>query len=273
MTDPSRSLPAPALLFCPGDRPERYPKAIAIADVVVIDLEDAVAPDNKARARQALLEYPVDPRKVIVRVNARGTDHHAADLAAVEQSAYRNVMLAKTESADDARALGQWQVVALCETPLGVLNAAEIAATENVVALMWGAEDLLAAAGGRSSRHPDGRYRDVAVHARSTILLAAKAHGRQAIDAVYVNFRGLDGLALESADAVESGFDLKACIHPSQVSVVVEAYSPDEEQVARARAILTAAASGGVVNLDGQMIDGPLIKQAERTVAWLERKR
>ncbi len=111
-------------------------------------------------------------------------------------------------------------MIALCETAAGVLNAAAIAAEPNVVALMWGAEDLLASLGGTSSRTENGDYRAVALHARSSVLLAAGAFGKDAIDAVYVNIPDLDGLALEARDAVASGFSSKACIHPDQVAVV-----------------------------------------------------
>jgi citrate lyase subunit beta/citryl-CoA lyase len=183
------------------------------------------------------------------------------------------IMLAKTEICAQLADLGrEWQVVALCETPLGVVNAAEIAAAPNVVALMWGAEDLVAAMGGRGSRWPDGRYRDVALHARSTVLLAAAAHGKPAVDAVYVDIPDLDGLATEAEDAVASGFAYKACIHPSQAAVVRQAFRPDEAQLAWARRVLAAVrdASGqdkGVLKVDGQMIDAPLIRQAETILA------
>jgi citrate lyase subunit beta/citryl-CoA lyase len=264
-------LPTPALLFCPADRPDRYAKALAVADVVVLDLEDAVADPNKAAARTALAASQLDPARVIVRINASGTADYADDLEALRRTDYRNVMLAKTETDDQVRALSRWQVVALCETPLGVLNAQQIAAADNTVAMMWGAEDLLAAMGGRTSRRPCGGYRDVALHARSAVLLAAKSRQRQAIDSVYVDFADIEGLTSEAQDAAQTGFDLKACIHPSQVPVVVDAYTPTPAEIDRARQVLHAARDGGVVGVDGQMIDGPLIKQAQAVVAWLDR--
>ncbi|HEY6494367.1 MAG TPA: CoA ester lyase [Trebonia sp.] len=265
MTSPA--LPEPALLFCPADRPDRYQKAVSSADVVVLDLEDAVSADRKAGAREALISVPVDPARVIVRVNAAGTSEHAADVAALASTLYQRVMLPKAETAAQLTALGRRQVVALCETPLGVLNAAQIAAAPNVIALMWGAEDLIAAMGGRTSRFADGAYRAVAMHARSTVLLAAKAHGRVAIDAVCTDIRDLDRLAAEAEDAAASGFSLKACIHPSQVPVVRTAFRADEAQVAWAKRVIAAARDGGVVAVDGQMIDTPLIRQAEAILA------
>jgi citrate lyase subunit beta/citryl-CoA lyase len=133
---------------------------------------------------------------------------------------------------------------------------------------MWGAEDLLASLGGTSSRKDDGGYRAVALHARSSVLLAAGAFGKEAVDAVYVNIPDLEGLGAEARDAVASGFGSKACIHPSQVAVVRGAYAPTEADVAAARQLLDAAhASGsGVFQYDGKMIDGPILRHAESTI-------
>jgi citrate lyase subunit beta/citryl-CoA lyase len=268
-------LPGPALLFCPADRPDRYAKALAAADGVILDLEDAVSADNKDTARAALVSTLLDPARVIVRVNPAGTAEHAADLAALQPTGYRCIMLAKAETGAQLAELGgAWRVVALCETARGVVNAAEIAAAPNVIALMWGAEDLIASMRGRSSRSPDGRYRDVALHARSAVLLAAAAHGKPAIDSVYVDIPDLDGLAAESEDAAASGFALKACIHPTQAAVVRKAFQADEAQIAWARRVLAAvrdasAQDKGVLKVDGQMIDAPLIRQAEAILASL----
>jgi citrate lyase subunit beta/citryl-CoA lyase len=274
MTPPELpSLPGPALLFCPADRPDRYAKALAAADAVILDLEDGVGADGRDVARAALVAADLDPARVIVRVNAAGTPDHAADIAALRETGYRLIMLAKTETRAQLDGLGgEWRIVALCETPLGVVNAAGIAAAPNVTAVMWGAEDLIASMRGRTSRFPDGRYRDVAVHARSAVLLAASAFGKPAIDSVYVNISDLDGLAAESEDAAASGFTLKACIHPSQVAVVRTAFQADEAQVAWARRVLaTAHGAGardkGAIRVDGQMIDAPLIRQAEAILA------
>lgn len=278
MTPPEQpSLPGPALLFCPADRPDRYAKALAAADAVILDLEDGVGAGAKDAARTALTAVlakgDLDPARVIVRVNAAGTAEHAADLAALRETRYRTLMLPKTETRAQLGELGgDWRVVALCETPLGIVNAAEIAAAPNVIAVLWGAEDLIASMRGRTSRFPDGRYRDVALHARSAVLLAAAAHGRPAIDAVYVNIPDLDGLAAEAEDAAASGFTLKACVHPSQVAVVRAAFQADEAQVAWARRVLAAARGAGArdkgaIKVDGQMIDAPLIRQAEAILA------
>jgi len=269
-------LMGPALLFCPADRPERYQKAAERSDAVIVDLEDAVAPADKQRARGAILaqlgatgDVPeLDPSRTIIRINAAGTDEFEKDLHCLKHTPYRHVMLAKAEHAGQLKALEDYSVIALCETAAGVLNAASIAAEPNVVGLMWGAEDLLASLGGTSSRNDDGGYRAVALHARATVLLAAGAFGKEAIDAVYVNIPDLDGLAAESRDAVASGFGSKACIHPSQVAVVRDAYAPSESDVAAAAALLAAAAAAGsgVFQFNGKMIDGPILRHAESTL-------
>jgi citrate lyase subunit beta/citryl-CoA lyase len=129
---------------------------------------------------------------------------------------------------------------------------------------MWGAEDLVASLGGTSSRRADGGYRDVARHARSAVLLAAAAYGKPAIDAVHLDIADLDGLAAEARDAAAGGFAGTACIHPTQVEVVREAYRPSPDEVRRADAILRAAAAqSGVFSREGQMVDGPVLRQAE----------
>ncbi|MFS0716033.1 CoA ester lyase [Arthrobacter sp. 1P04PC] len=269
-------LMGPALLFCPADRPERYQKAAERSDAVIVDLEDAVAPADKQRARGAILaqlgsagDVPeLDPSRTIIRINPAGTEEFEKDLHCLKHTPYRHVMLAKAESAAQLRELEGFSVIALCETAAGIVNAAAIAAEPNVVGLMWGAEDLIASLGGTSSRTDDGDYRAVALHARSTVLLAARAAGKEAVDSVYVNIPDLDGLAAESRDAVASGFGSKACIHPNQVAVVREAYAPSEEEVATARELLDAAAAAGtgVFQHQGKMIDGPILKHAEATL-------
>ncbi len=255
----------PALLFCPADRPERYAKALAAADTVIIDLEDAVAPADKASARLSLAAHEVDPDRAIVRVNAADGADHQADLAALAGTAYRTVMLAKAESGAqlDGLADAGYRVIALCETALGVENSAEIAGHPAVVGVMWGAEDLVASLGGRSSRHPDGSYRDVARYARSRVLIAAKAAGRLAIDAVHLEIADTEGLRREALDAVACGFDATACIHPSQVAVIRDAYAPAAEQRAWARRVIAAAeGQHGVFSFEGRMIDEPVLRQA-----------
>ena len=264
----------PALLFCPADRPERYAKAAERADAVIIDLEDAVAPEARAEARAALIMHPLDPARTVVRVNAVDTTDFALDLEALAETMYRTVMLPKAVSAAQLEELPTYDVIALCETAAGILGAPEIAAAPNVVALMWGAEDLIASLGGSSSRFADGSYRAVARHARSSVLLAAGAHDKAAIDSVFLAIADMTGLAAEPHDAVASGFRATACIHPSQVAVIRDAYRPTPAEIAYAWAILEAAASeGGVFQYQGRMIDGPLLRHAEAVLRRAEAAR
>jgi citrate lyase subunit beta/citryl-CoA lyase len=258
----------PALLFCPADRPERYEKALERADAVILDLEDAVAAGAKDAARAAVLAHPLDPARTIVRVNATTTGEFEADLALLAKTEYRRVMLAKASSAGDVAVLGDYDVIALCETAAGVLAAPELALAPNVVALMWGAEDLVASLGGTSSRFEDGRYRDVARFARSSVLLAAANAGAAAIDSVYLDIADLDGLGAEARDAVASGFAATACIHPSQVAPIRAAYAPTDAEAEHARELLAAAVGQhGVFTFEGQMVDEPVLRHARNVVA------
>jgi citrate lyase subunit beta / citryl-CoA lyase len=260
--------PGPALLFCPADRPERYDKAAATADMVILDLEDGVSAHDRPAARAALMSSALDPRRTIVRLNPVGTADHQSDLEALSKTSYEIVMLSKTESDDHVRTLRPRRVIALCETPIGVLASPHIAAADNAVALMWGAEDLIAALGGRSSRHADTSYRDVARVARAQVLLAAGAHGRAAIDAVHLDIADLEGLRSEAEDGAASSFSATACIHPTQVAVVQHAYQPTDDETAWARTVVQMAETArGVFTYEGRMIDAPLLHQAERILA------
>ena len=258
----------PAILFCPADRPERYEKAIERADAVILDLEDAVAAADKDAARAALLAHPIDPKRVIVRINGFSTDDFVPDLAALAKTEYRRVMLPKASSAGEMGALHGYDVIALCETAAGVLAAPEMAAVEHVVALMWGAEDLVASLGGTSSRFAHGNYRDVARFARASVLLAGAANKTAVIDSVYLDIADLAGLSMEAQDAAASGFAATACIHPSQVATIRDAYAPSPVEVAHARAVLEAAATeNGVFTFEGRMVDEPVLRHARTVVA------
>ena len=259
--------PGPAWLFCPADRPERFDKAAAAADVVILDLEDGVAAKDRDDARAALIATQLDPARIVVRINPSTTADHRRDLEAVARTPYTTVMLAKTESADQVSALAPLDVVVLVETPLGALAVTETARADNAFAVMWGAEDLFAVLGGTSNRYPDGSYREVARHVRSQSLLAAKAYGRLALDSVYLDIRDLDGLAGEVEDAVAVGFDAKVAIHPTQIAVIRSGYAPTAEQVSWARHVLAAARDErGVFQFEGIMVDAPVLRRAERIV-------
>ena len=256
----------PAYLFCPASRPDRYQKALDSGDFAIFDLEDAVAPADKAAARQALIDNPVDPDAVIVRVNAIGTPDHALDLEALEQTAYGRIMVPKAEDPEAISELHRYEVIALCETARGVLGAPQIAQVPCVVALMWGAEDLVASLGGRSSRHEDGSYRDVARHARSAILLAVGAASKNAVDAVHLDMQDDPGLEAESRDAAASGFVAKACVHPRQVETVRTAFRPSSDELSWARRVISDASTTGVSEIDGLMVDEPALRMARSVV-------
>ena len=268
--------PGPALLFCPGDRPDRFGKALDRADAAILDLEDAVASVDKERARAEVARAELDPDRTIVRSSQTSSPGHADDVAAVRAGGYRCVMLSKSESGDQIRQVAEvidGVVLALVETPLGVVRANDIAEAEGCVGLMWGSEDLIAAMGGTASRFAylhagpgqvPGAYRDVARHARSVVALAAAAFGRWAVDAVRMDIRDEGGLLAEARDAAALGFAATAFIHPTQAAIVRRAYEPTEEQVDWARRVLAAAEDGErVVRVDGHMVDGPMFRQAE----------
>lgn len=260
----------PALLFAPADRPERFTKAAERSDTVIIDLEDAVAPEAKAEARENMVKSGLNPASTMVRINALNTKDARLDLAAVDRSPFDTIMIAKASDVDSIAALTRYKIVVLCETAAGILAAPRLAKLPNVVALMWGAEDLVASLGGTSSRFTTGpnagSYRAVATHARSQLLLAAGAAGKPAIDSIYADFTDLDGLAHEADDAVASGFGAKACIHPSQVAIVRDAYRPSDSEVAAAKELLAAAdeAGTGVFAFKGKMVDGPILLHAKK---------
>ncbi|WP_460795305.1 HpcH/HpaI aldolase/citrate lyase family protein [Microbacterium sp. GXF0217] len=263
----------PALLFCPADRPERFAKALDRSDAVILDLEDAVAPADKAAARGNLIDADVDPDRVIVRVNASHSADFVSDLATLSQTDFRTVMVAKAEDPSALDAFdARFSLIALCETARGVAAADRLAAHARVVGLMWGAEDLVASLGGTSSRRPDGAYRDIARYARARVLLEAGARGKAAIDAVHIAIDDLDGLAAEAQDAAASGFSATACIHPGQVAVIRAAYRPAASEVAWAQGVLAAAVEErGVFRFEGRMIDEPVLRHASSVIARAQR--
>ncbi|MFN8227236.1 MAG: CoA ester lyase [Mycobacterium sp.] len=255
----------PAWIFCPADRPERFEKAAAAADTVILDLEDGAG--DKPRARSAIVDTPLDPARTVIRINAADSGEQQADLAALAKTAYTTVMLPKCEAVDQVTALAPLDVVLIVETPLGALKVDQTAAAANTLGVMWGAEDLFGFLGGTANRFADGSYRDVATYVRSRSLLAAKAYGKLALDSVYIDIKNLDGLRAEVDDAVAVGFDIKVALHPTQVTVIREGYAPSPEQVDWARHVLAAAADHrGAFAFEGIMVDAPVLRRAERIV-------
>jgi citrate lyase subunit beta/citryl-CoA lyase len=266
-----------SLLFSPGDRPELMRKGPATGtDVVVFDLEDAVAPDRKAEGREAVAAVLADPAfdpdcEVCVRVNPDPTVADD-DLRAVAGTGVDSVMLPKAGTAEQVETLGRIlderdidvPVIALCESAAGVLHAEAIAGASPVDALAFGAEDLSADIGATRTR--EGTE---VLYAREHVVLAAAAAGVDALDTVYTDIEDTEGMAEETAFALELGYDGKMCIHPAQVPVVNDAFTPAGERVEWARRVLEAAEAAeregrGVFRVEGEMIDAPLIARAER---------
>lgn len=281
-----------SLLFVPGDSERKMLKAASSgADALILDLEDSVAPSRKTEARQMVASFLANaPRgsgapRLIVRVNALDTGLTDDDLSAIVSGAPDAILLPKANSGADIQDLsariaveeaeaglpeGQVLVHALMtETAAGMLAAASFAnKSARLAALTWGAEDLAADIGASSNKDDQGRYTDVFRLARSLTILAAAHSGVDAIDTVFTDFRDMAGLDAECRAAVRDGFSGKMAIHPDQVSVINNAFTPPAEDVERAVRILALfAAAGpdaGVLSLDGKMIDKPHLRQAER---------
>jgi citrate lyase subunit beta/citryl-CoA lyase len=270
-----------SLLFSPGDRPELLRKGPESgADIVCSDLEDAVSPERKPEARAGLVDLLSAPAfdpdcEVCVRINSEWAAA-AADLEALlgadADLRLDSLMLPKAESAAGvewvAEEMGRWDaeppLLAICESAAGVLHAEEIADHEAVDALLFGAEDLSADIGATRTR--EGRE---VLYAREHVVLAAAAAGVDAIDTLVTDIEATDHLAEDTRFGLELGYDGKMCIHPAQVTVVNEAFTPDADRVEWARRILEAAAEAeregrGVFRVDGEMVDAPLVTQAER---------
>lgn len=266
-----------SLLFVPGDRPDRVGKAVdSGADAIILDLEDSVVPAQKSAARSAVVEsLNARPRRaaLFVRINPIGSEHTAADLAVVAAGRPDAVVLPKAEGADSVCQLLQ-RMSAPCpilpiatETPNAVFQLGTYqAVAEHLIGLTWGAEDLPAAIGASSSRDADGRYRPPYELARSLTLFGAHAASVAAIETVYPAFRDLDGLRAYARQAMLDGFSAMMAIHPSQVAVINEAFTPTEDAVQHARAVVAAFEANpgaGALQLDGRMIDAPHLKQAK----------
>ena len=281
-----------SLLFIPGDSERKLEKGLSAgADVVIVDLEDSVAPDNKPLARRLAPDVIRTRRAggplVYVRVNDLSTGLVADDLAAVVPARPDGIVLPKSQGGPDIQHLATMLRVAeieagmpdggikiipiVTETGLGTLSTATYPnCGPRLAGLTWGAEDLSAAVGARTARDEHGRYTDVFRYARAVTILAASAAEVPAIDTVFVDFRDLEGLRAECLEAERDGFTAKLAIHPAQVPVINEVFTPSPEAVAQAQAVIAAfAAAGnpGVVGIDGKMYDIPHLKRARRLLA------
>jgi citrate lyase subunit beta / citryl-CoA lyase len=259
-------------LYVPADRPDRVEKALVSgAHAVIVDLEDAVAPDAKPAAREGLRElFEAEPAvQVQIRVNGLGTPWGEDDLRAVSRLPVHGVTLPKTESPDDAEAAAQLldgkQLHCLVETALGVERAFEIASSPHVRGISLGEADL------RSQTGAGDAGLD---WARARIVNAAVAAGLpRPPQSVYMHVTDLAGLAASCAHGRELGFLGRTAIHPRQLPVIERAYLPTAEEVARAREIVAAAAAHdeGAFALDGAFVDAPIVASAQQIVVLAER--
>lgn len=260
---------ARSLLFVPGDRPERFDKAVATgADVVIIDLEDAVAPGSKAAAREAAVAWLRIGGRAAVRVNAADSPHHGADLAALadvtgaatEGSGLLAVVLPKADDPTRASAVAERTgvpVIALVESALGILRAAELATADGVERLAFGHLDYAVDLGCDPGR-------EAMLLARSTLVLASRAAGLPGpIDGVTTALDDAAALTDDLAYARDLGLTGKLLIHPKQVEPTHAAHQPSDEEVAWAQRVIEAAAAGGAVRVDGDMVDAPVVARAE----------
>ncbi|HET8725775.1 MAG TPA: CoA ester lyase [Anaeromyxobacteraceae bacterium] len=274
--------PRRSALYVPGANARALEKAPGLgADVIVVDLEDAVAPAAKEEARAAAvaaIRRGLGPAEVVLRVNAAGTPWGAADLAAAAGCGADAVLLPKVEGPGELRdaeaalvaagappGLALW---AMIETPRGVLRVAEIAgATRRLACLVAGTSDLVK---DLRARHTPGRAE--VLPALSLIVLAARAHGLAALDGVHLDLADDEGLARSAAQGRDMGFDGKTLIHPRTVAAANRAFAPGEAELAAARRIIEAhaaavAAGRGVVVVDGRLVEALHVAEAHRVVA------
>jgi len=271
---------ARTFLFVPADRPERHARALATgAGGVIVDLEDAVAPERKVAAREQLRASvgalpAVERARLLVRINSHGTPWHDDDRALVGELAAKSliagVMLPKAERAADLHRLAadigpKGVLVPLIESAAGLEAAAELAAAPQVLRLAFGNLDFQADLGLAC----DASEAEL-VPVRLALVLASRRAGLAApIDGVTPDWRDAERLAADTARARRGGFGAKLCIHPDQVAPVHAALGPSSDELAWARRVLdaTQAAGGGVVSLDGRMVDAPVVRLAERLLA------
>jgi citrate lyase subunit beta/citryl-CoA lyase len=274
-----------SFLFVPADSERKLEKASgAGADALILDLEDSVAADARPEARILAREYLAGKDNVWVRINPIDSDDAQADLEGVMPSAPTGIMLPKPKSAAAAIELaerlsvleakhgidpGSTRILPLCtETPeaLFTLNS-YIGATDRLMGLTWGAEDLSAAVGAATNRDENGDWLPTYEMARSLCLLAAAAAEIAAIDTVFTDFKNADGLRRYASNARRDGFSGMLAIHPAQVETINAAFVPTAEELERAARIVELFETNpgeGAIGLDGEMIDRPHLLQARR---------
>ncbi len=280
-----------AVHFVPGANEKMLNKSRALeADTLVLDLEDAVTPDNKDAARETVTDWlrQVDfgRQERMVRMNPLDTPWGVADLEVTMQGRPDSYLVPKVRTRDDVLKIhtiisrmekecgyppGEVKLVVLAtETPEGLLNIKDFGSCLRVDALSWGAEDLSAAIGARRNRAEDGSFLEVFRYARIMTLLAATAAGVQPLDTVFVDIRDSAGLRQECIEGAWMGFTGKITIHPNQVDIVNEVFTPSAEEVAESQELLAAfeenqKAGKMAFSFKGQMVDVPHLTRA-RTI-------
>jgi citrate lyase subunit beta/citryl-CoA lyase len=272
-----------SLLFVPGDRPDRMEKALgAGADALILDLEDAVAPENRQVARHEVAHFlnQHNEMRIFVRVNPLDSPDNEKDLNAVLPSHPNGIVLPKAEGGASvtelARRLAERsnataQILAIAtETPAAIFQLGSYAGAKRLLGLTWGAEDLPAAIGAATSREEDGSFTAPYEIVRALCLFGAAAAGVLPIETVYPAYKDLEGLADYAARARRDGFLGMMAIHPAQVPVINAAFTPSEAELAHARAVVAAFEANpgaGALSLEGKMIDRPHLVQAQRIIA------
>jgi citrate lyase subunit beta/citryl-CoA lyase len=256
--------PRRSALYVPADNSRALEKARSLdVDVLILDLEDAVAPQNKARARDALANAVTalrGPREIVVRVNAGDTPWHDDDMAATAAAGPDAVLLPKINTAGDIAA-SERAIWAMIETPSAVINLHDI--SHGVAGLVLGANDLLKDMGAR--HRPD---RANLHYVMSQMVLMARAHGLVALDGVHNHIDDAAGFAAACQQARDFGFDGKTLIHPSQIAACHAAFIPSQDEVEAARRVLAAFADNpgkGALNVDGRMVE----RLDAETAEWL----
>ena len=255
-----------SLLFLPASNPRAIEKARGLpADMIFLDLEDAVKPEDKTSAREAALAAAGEGfggRPVAIRVNAIDAPWHADDVAAVCESAADILILPKVQSAAEVEPLAARShkpVLAMIETAAGVLDARAIAA--HAIGLIAGTNDLASDLG-----LPPGAGRSGLTLSLQAVVLAARAAGIAAFDGVYNRLDDEEGLAAECREGRAFGFDGKTLIHPAQIEVANRLFGPSVDEIDTARRLI-AAASGGAERFEGRMIESMHVDQARRLLA------
>ena len=283
-----------SFLFLPADSDKKLAKGLTSgADALILDLEDSVSASRKATARTITSQYLAATRaletrpRLYVRINALDTPYWEEDLAGVMGSKPDGVLLPKARSGEDVHTLsialnhaeeragadkGATRIIALTtEVPISLLQMhTYVGASSRLEGLSWGAEDLSGVIGALANREADGRWTAPYQLARNLCLFTAVAAGTQPIDTVFVNFRDADGLRAEAMEAARDGFTGKMAIHPGQVAVINDIFTPTPEAIAASEEIVKAFADNpqaGVLGIRGQMVDRAHIARAERILA------